>query len=730
MEHTPTNVRSKTSRPRLAGTFFIVALVIVLSTIFTYFVGLRVISKQALYSQKQADRRHVRNVLITLLDAESGQRGFLLSGNESYLTHFASAEEKIALELNALEGFDDAEVNTLAQLIAIKLAELQKTLALYREHGLEAAMKVVHTDIGEQTMEDIRAVIADMVTRTDNALDKLQKEVKTATMQRTMVFLACGMVNLGFLLWALRRIREEIEHTRRAQSLYDQQREILGVALTSIGDGVIMTDQQGKVTHMNKTAEELTGWSAAEASGRDCTEVFKIINEDSRQTVESPVEKVLRSGRVVGLANHTLLIRRDGIEVSIDDSGAPIRDTHGEVHGVVLVFRDFTDHRMAEAVLRKAKEEAETANIAKDNFLATLSHELRTPLTPVVATLATWEADGRLSPAMQEDVQMMRRNVELEARLIDDLLDLTRIVKGKLPLHFEVADVHALLTAVTRIYESEIHAKQLKLDLQLEAERHFARVDPARLQQVFWNILKNATKFTPEEGRIGIKTSNVDGALKVIFTDEGIGMTREMLGRLFRPFEQGAEENVRRYGGLGLGMAISKALIEAQHGAIAAQSAGPNCGSSFTVTLPSTDGLPQAKSPEVPEGSDAPRALHILLVEDHADTAFALKRALAQNGHEVVLASSVADAKSLFASGAFELILCDVGLPDGTGLDFIRHVRTSSEVPAVALTGFGMEGDMKDCLDAGFNVHLTKPMNLQRLNKVIQDVAAGKKLPE
>jgi PAS domain S-box-containing protein len=575
-------------------------------------------------------------------------------------------------------------------------------------------------------MLDIRKLITAMLDRTDARIASLQEEITDATRHRTMVFLMCGAVNLGFLAWAWRRIGSEIERTRQARALYDRQREILGVALTSIGDGVIMTDQQGKITLINKMAEELTGWRREEAEGKDCGEIFKIVNEDTRQTVESPVTKVLQSGRIVGLANHTLLIRRDGTEISIDDSGAPIRDSDGALHGVVLVFRDFTEHRQVEAVLRKAKEDAETANIAKDNFLATLSHELRTPLTPVVATLATWESDARLTPAMQEDVQMMRRNVELEARLIDDLLDLTRIVKGKLPLQFEVADVHALLSAVTRIYQSEIHAKQLKLDLQLEAERHFARVDPARLQQVFWNILKNATKFTPEEGRIGIKTSNEDGEIKVLFTDEGIGMTRELLQRLFRPFEQGAEETVRRYGGLGLGMAISKALVEAQHGDIAAQSAGPNCGSSFTVTLPTTDRRPEAASKDsaVPPDEDI-GTKQILLVEDHADTAFALKRALAHNGHEVAVADNVADAKAIFAAGTFDLILCDVGLPDATGLDFIKHVRASSNVPAVALTGFGMEADMKECLDAGFNVHLTKPINLQRLHLVIQELTAG-----
>lgn len=720
MVHTPNFSAIRQPGPRLAVWFFVVAVVILLSVAFTNVMGLRVIRTQEALMEAQADIKHLRAVLLTLVDAETGQRGYLLTGNEEYLAPFTSAQTRIAEELEAVTGFDDTEIKKLSELTDLKLSEMRQTIALYREQGAEAAMKVVRTDIGEQTMANIRTLVAEMLRHEERQIQHLQSLLKTATLYRTAVFLLAALVSLGALGWAYRRIRSELERTRAATALYHRQQELLGVALTSIGDAVIMTDTKGKLTVINKVAEELTGWSAADAVGKDCTEVFKIINEDTRETVESPVEKVLRSGLVVGLANHTLLIRRDGTELSINDSGAPVRDKSGQVHGVVLVFRDFTEHRRAESVLRQAKEEAETANIAKDNFLATLSHELRTPLTPVLATLATWETDARLSPAIQSDVQMLKRNVELEARLIDDLLDLTRIVKGKLPLNFELADVHELLSAVVGIYQSEINAKKLKVDLQLDAKEHFARVDTGRLQQVFWNILKNATKFTPEEGRIGIQTSNEDGSLRVVFTDEGIGMTKEMLGRLFRPFEQGTEDTVRRYGGLGLGMAISKALVEAQHGVITAHSAGPNCGSSFRVTLPVAEARPEAVSPEVTEARKESSALHILLVEDHADTAAALQRALTRGGHEVLVARNVAEATKLVGSHEFDLILCDVGLPDGTGTDFMRHVRGFSSVPAVALTGFGMDADIKDCLEAGFNLHLTKPLNLQRLNEVIE----------
>ena len=432
------------------------------------------------------------------------------------------------------------------------------------------------------------------------------------------------------------------------------------------------------------------------------------------------VEKVIREGIIVGLANHTLLIRRDGVEIPIDDSGAPIRSGDGALRGVVLVFRDFSEQRHAERALRMAMEEAEAANVAKDNFLATLSHELRTPLTPVVMTLAGWTQEAEPPERWREDVEMMQRNLELEARLIDDLLDLTRIVRGKLSLNATVADVNELVESAARMYQSEIQAKGLRLSLDLKATRRHAYVDPARLQQVFLNVLKNATKFTAEGGDIEVRTENTDGTVRVSIRDTGVGMTEEMQSRLFRPFEQGTDEVVRRYGGLGLGMAISKALMEAQGGSISAQSDGPGRGSTFNVGIPTVEPLEanreQMRATNIPE---AARSYRILLVEDHVDTARALCRLLERGGHEMTLAHTMGDALDELETGGFDLILSDIGLPDGTGLDLIRRVRTISDLPAVALSGFGMEEDVLTCREAGFNEHLTKPINFHRLEQII-----------
>jgi PAS domain S-box-containing protein len=254
------------------------------------------------------------------------------------------------------------------------------------------------------------------------------------------------------------KIVHDISELVAARSELTREKELLATTLASIGDGVIVTDPHGQVTFLNSEAEHLTGWTNAEAKGRNLRDIFVIVNEETRQAVENPVDKVLRLGSVVGLANHTVLIAKDGREIPIDDSGAPIRTTEGVLFGVVLVFRDFTEHKKATMALEQAKLEAEKANHAKDQFLAMLSHELRTPLTPVLMAATSLESDSRIDPEVREELAVMRRNIELEARLIDDLLDLTRIEHGKFDLRAEPVDIHAAIEHALGISASDLNA--------------------------------------------------------------------------------------------------------------------------------------------------------------------------------------------------------------------------------------------------------------------------------
>jgi PAS domain S-box-containing protein len=718
----------------LRSLFFAMAALLIVTVAGTFLIGERVLAYNQQVSRAHQTVDSLRELMSSYKDAETGQRGFLLTGDEDYLAPYNRAigivpGELADLDHRAADGLlARSDVDDLRRLGDQKLAELQQTIDLRRgPGGFSAALAVVKSGAGKETMDSIRDLVHRMVMQKEQDAIGFENSSQIATYIRTGAFAGTALINLLFLIWAYNRIRREIGRRQVAAENLARQQQLTAVTLASIGDGVIVTDAAGKITFMNQVALDLTGWTAAEAMGQPCGTVFRIINETTRKPLDNPVEKVLLSGAAVGLANHTLLVRKDGTEIPIDDSGAPIRSRDGVVHGVVMVFRDFSSRREFEESLKNAKEEAEAANIAKDNFLAVLSHELRTPLTPVLVTLTAWEQSNNLPFELREDLPTLRRCVELEARLIDDLLDLTRIIRGKLALNFEVANVHTLIQAVASMYRSDLDAKSIRVSMQLAAASHYASVDPGRLQQVFWNILKNAAKFTPNGGTIEIASGNVDNdRLQINFTDSGVGMTPQTIQRIFQPFEQGSAELVRRYGGLGLGLSLSKAFVEAQGGTIAASSAGPGKGSTFTVSIPAVKPPITAAKPSAPKRrvSEVGRSLEILLVEDHDDTARVLSRLLERLGHRVRIADSVASAL-LAAEQPFDLLLSDIGLPDGTGNDLIRQLRQIRHVnvPAVALTGFGMEEDVAKSREAGFTDHLTKPVNFQRLQIMVQKIA-------
>ena len=377
-----------------------------------------------------------------------------------------------------------------------------------------------------------------------------------------------------------------------------------------------------------------------------------------------------------------------------------------------------------------ARMEAERASQAKDQFLAMLSHELRTPLTPVLNTVAFLEGE-QLAEPIREAVQVIRRNVELEARLIDDLLDLTRVSKGKVQLNLELADAHALIRSTVEICRGEIEDHGLVLDLFLEAKRSYLRADTARLQQIFWNLIKNAVKFTPQGGRLTIRTSDgSDGRLNVSVIDTGIGIEPALVSKIFNAFEQVGEGE--RFGGLGLGLAITKALVAMHRGEIAASSEGTNTGACFTVRLPTEDAPTQETLDATVNEPDAPErvVLSILLVEDHEDTSRSLVRLLRKRGYEVRAAASVAAGLAMAVEAHFDLLISDMGLPDGTGIDLMRELSATREVCGIALSGYGMEEDINRSKGVGFREHLTKPIDISRLDAIIQRVGRSCKASE
>jgi len=379
------------------------------------------------------------------------------------------------------------------------------------------------------------------------------------------------------------------------------------------------------------------------------------------------------------------------------------------------------ERNRAQAAIEQQKNAVEAANRTKDNFLAMLSHELRTPLTPVMAALDTLDANGLGSTDSKNSLAMIRRNVELESQLIDDLLDLTRIAKDKLQLRFGPLDAHDVINNVVEICRPEAQARNLTLHLNLRGGAHHVSGDAAKFQQIVWNLLKNAIKFTADNGEITISSSNPEPQLLAVAVhDTGIGIEPEIMNRIFDPFEQGERAFQRRYGGLGLGLAISKSLAQAHGGTLIARSEGRDRGSTFILTMKSVPPPPRIVklTARVPES----RPLRILLVDDHLDTCTALERLLVRRGHLVAAAHNVRSAMETAARNSFDLLISDIALPDGTGTELMTYLRAISRIPGIAISGFGMNGDIEKSIEAGFAEHLVKPVKMENLEAAIDRV--------
>jgi hypothetical protein len=482
--------------------------------------------------------------------------------------------------------------------------------------------------------------------------------------------------------------------------IHQQAAEIL----ESINDAFCALDQNGRLTYLNSAAERMLGRPRQELLGKDVRQEFPLV---LGSRLEQECLRALEQNVPVQLESYYTPLRR-WMEVRVYPSPS----------GLSVYLQDITDRKRIEEerayLLRSeqaARAEAEAANRRKDQFLAVLSHELRTPLTPVLARLALLKRDPALSSPVQSSVEMIRRNVELEASLIDDLLDITRIARGNLPLNLEAVDAHEKIRDALEIYKSAIAAKRQLVTLDLAARQHEVRADPARLQQIFWNLVSNAVKYTPEGGHIAIGSSNENAALTVQISDDGVGIEPEVMPRLFRTFEQGEQSLTRRFGGLGLGLAICKSLIEMHGGKIQAHSDGRDRGATFTVTLPTLDAVPRHPAPRLPA--------RILLVEDNDDTRQVMTKLLHNAGHQVRAAASVQEARQAAAAETFDVLISDLGLPDGSGWELMRQLNAERRIRGIALSGFGTDQDMQKSKDAGFTAHLTKPIDFRRLEEAI-----------
>ncbi len=397
-----------------------------------------------------------------------------------------------------------------------------------------------------------------------------------------------------------------------------------------------------------------------------------------------------------------------------------LQDANHKVQGILFLVSDNT----ADVTLRR---ELIAANASKDQFLALLSHELRNPLSPVIMMVAELEQRMDGSAEVRKAIEVIRRNVELEAHLIDDLLNVTRIVHNKLELDKSVLDAHESIKRSLEICQEDIRGKKLEVSLDLRATRFHVTADPARLQQVFWNLIKNAVKFTAE-GRIAITSRNEGSKLLVAVADTGIGIDPDGLDKIFKAFEQVERSITRRFGGLGLGLAISKAMVDAHGGRLWASSDGQGKGAVFTVEMETADAVADSPAPRRLKvdgrdgrGNDGSRR-RILVVDDHLDTCIGMKLLLERRGYSVRIANNVASALTQAAEDYPDLLISDLGLPDGTGFDLMEKIRLSSDVRGIALSGFGTEEDVARSRKAGFTEHLIKPVNVEALDAILKRI--------
>jgi PAS domain S-box-containing protein len=477
--------------------------------------------------------------------------------------------------------------------------------------------------------------------------------------------------------------------------------------------------------------------------------ILPVIHPDDRSKLKLALRDAAETKRDLNIDFRVL--DSDGTVRYMESRGRVFFDPAGAAVRMAGVSMDVTVSKQIEEALSRAKEAAESASKEKDQFLAILSHELRTPLTPALAAAAVLETDETVPIHARRDLAVIRRNIEVEARLIDDLLDINRIVRGKLELRHQVVDARSLLEHAMQNYCLDAAAKkQIRVSMKITADQTHVFVDSSRMTQVFWNLLQNACKFTPEHGSIDVRVYNDNrrllpnvsasngeseklSELVVEVSDTGMGISPETLPRIFDAFEQGERSRGQNFGGLGLGLAISRAICELHGGSISAVSEGKGKGATFTVRLHCAKPvLPKETKRRVTVASDAAAtpSMRILVVEDHPDTAEQFARLLRRAGHDVVCAGSIKEAKTHALvtpdknrERVFDILISDLDLPDGSGRELMHSLAQRYPIHGIAISGHGMKEDVDGSLQAGFSYHITKPVNWPELKSTIEKIA-------
>lgn len=802
----------------------------------------------------------LENVFSLMKDAEAGFRGYVITGDEAYLEPFDKASAAVDAQIKNVEQLtqDNAEQQArfprLRMLITDKLSFMEAGRDLMKSEGFAATQRLILPGHGKQLMNDLRELTSEMI-----AQEKVLLKARSNRARRTYVValasgLACGLlalVSVGAFLFVMRRL---LRVRAAAAAVIAEQAERLRTTLASIGDAVIATDMDGKVTHLNAVAETLTGWSQEEAQGKALEKVFHIVNETTREVVESPVIKALREGVIVGLANHTILIAKNGSEHAIDDSAAPIRCKDGKIVGCVLVFRDVSEERAADRALRTsegrksailtsaldciismdhegrivdfnpaaektfgfscaevigrtvaetiippeyrgaherglahfaatgegpvlgkrlelpaqradgsqfpcelaithtrlpdqppfftaylrditeqkqsrealrlAAEQLTQADRNKDEFLAMLAHELRNPLAPMRNAVQLLNMAGVGEEDLHKAQHILERQIENMGRMINDLLDVSRITKGKIELRKKPVKLESILTASASLIRTSLADHGQELTVSMPKETVYLNADATRLEQVFGNLLSNACKYSGDGSHISLK-AECNGAaqppeVRVTVSDDGLGIAPELLPHVFDLFVQSTRSLDRAHGGLGIGLTLVQRLVALHGGRVEAHSGGPGKGAEFVVRLPVLNETPPPPPPAMPKASETPR--RILIVDDNMDSALTMATLQTRRGHKTRTAFTGPDALSVAAEFNPDVVLLDIGLPGMDGFEVARRLRAVpafQKIQLIAMSGYGRAEDRALAKEAGFDEYLVKPIELDVLRECL-----------
>jgi PAS domain S-box-containing protein len=505
---------------------------------------------------------------------------------------------------------------------------------------------------------------------------------------------------------------------------------LLAAIVDSSDDAIVSKDLNGVVTSWNKGAQRIFGYSAEEMVGQP---ILKLLPKD-RQSEETHILERLRRGERVD-HYETVRVRKDGSQVDVSLTISPIRNASGVVVGASKIARDVTEQKQAMRKLAEAHETVERANRMKIEFISTLSHELRTPLTSIVGWIQMLKEGDPNRDELQQGLEVIERNVRVQAQLINDLLDMSRIEAGKMSLDVQQVNLVGAVKAAMETVQPAANAKGVRLIATFGSINGTLMGDKNRLQQIVWNLLTNAIKFTPKGGRVHVTVQRVSSHLEVAVSDTGTGIAPEYIRQIFERFSQADSSTTRRHGGLGLGLSIAKHLAELHGGTISATSEGIGTGATFRLTLPLLpahqrpgDSASQQRSTEVDRNflEEDLKGVKVLVVEDDADSAEVIRRILTRRGASVSIGHSMSEGLSSFEISAPDVILSDIGMPEYDGYEFIKRLRARPEgqrVPAVALTALARTEDRTRALRAGFQMHVAKPVDAAELIAVVRNLA-------